>query len=126
MPPLPDGLIWDLDIGTTQVMLSVVSAPSGDYNANGVVDAADYVVWRKSLGEIGSDLAADGNSDGFVDDSDYEFWRGRIGNLAENGADFQLAGSVPEPATYVGLSVGFVFVLARWRNILHENRTYYP
>ena len=26
---------------------------AGDYNRNGVVDAADYTVWRNTLGQIG-------------------------------------------------------------------------
>ena len=34
----------------------------GDYNANGVVDAADYTVWRDSLGQTGMGLAADGDN----------------------------------------------------------------
>ena len=35
---------------------------AGDYNLDGIVDAADYVVWRKTLGQSGTDLAADGNN----------------------------------------------------------------
>ncbi len=27
--------------------------PPGDYNHNGTTDAADYVVWRKTLGQTG-------------------------------------------------------------------------
>ena len=38
----------------------------GDYNFNGVVDAADYIVWRKSLGST-NDLRADGDGNGSVD-----------------------------------------------------------
>src|SRR5262245_63184528 len=32
--------------GWTLTQTTASSAPTGDYNANGVVDAADYVVWR--------------------------------------------------------------------------------
>jgi len=31
-------------------MLTLVPSIPGDFNNNGVVDAADYVVWRKGLG----------------------------------------------------------------------------
>jgi T5SS/PEP-CTERM-associated repeat protein len=115
MPTLPDGLMWDLDVGATDVRLNVVSVPAGDYSANGVVDAADYVVWRRSLGQSGSNLAADGNNDGAVDTFDYEFWRSRIGNVAGNGASNLLAASVPEPATYVGFTLGLILVRAKRR-----------
>ena len=30
--------------------LAVFALPNGDFNQNGVLDAADYVVWRKSIG----------------------------------------------------------------------------
>ena len=30
--------------------LAVFALPNGDYNQNGIVDAADYVVWRTSIG----------------------------------------------------------------------------
>ena len=48
---------------------------AGDYNSDGTVDAADYVVWRKSLGQTGPDLAADGDNSGEVDLADYDYWR---------------------------------------------------
>ena len=44
----------------------------GDYNLNGVVDAADYVVWRQTLGQRGVGLAADGNNNNGVDSGDFD------------------------------------------------------
>ena len=49
----------------------------GDYNNNGVVDAADYVVWRKNFG--GTSLPNESASLGVVDDLDYAYWRSRFG-----------------------------------------------
>ena len=46
-----------------------------DYNQNGVVDAADYVVWHEQDGTSGTGLAADGDGNGMVDGADYEFWQ---------------------------------------------------
>jgi hypothetical protein len=55
-----------------------------DYNSNGVVDAADYVLWRNSLGST-TDLRADasgptaGVANGIVDQADYTYWRSNFG-----------------------------------------------
>src|SRR5262249_6702838 len=38
----------------------IITVP-GDYDGNGVVDAADYVMWRQQAGQTGAGLAADGN-----------------------------------------------------------------
>jgi hypothetical protein len=53
----------------------------GDYNYSGVVDAADYVLWRKSL-ESNGDLRADGDGDADVDQDDYAVWRANFGAVA--------------------------------------------
>jgi hypothetical protein len=53
--------------------------PPGDYNKDQVVDAADYVVWRKTLGNLGAGLAADGNWSGFVDLGDLGAWAANFG-----------------------------------------------
>jgi hypothetical protein len=50
----------------------------GDYNQDHVVDAADYVVWRKTVGST-DDFRADGNSDGVIDAGDYDVWRANFG-----------------------------------------------
>jgi hypothetical protein len=55
---------------------------TGDYNSNGTVDAADYVVWRKSDGQTGAGLPADGDGDGDVDADDYNVWRANFGRTA--------------------------------------------
>jgi hypothetical protein len=53
---------------------------TGDYNLNGVVDAADYVVWRNTLGTTGPLYAgADSSGNGIVDQADYLIWRANFG-----------------------------------------------
>ena len=47
----------------------------GDFNQDGVVDAADYVLWRDTKGQTGLGLPADGNGDQVVDQNDYNLWR---------------------------------------------------
>jgi hypothetical protein len=55
----------------------------GDFNGDGTVDAADYVVWRKT----------DGTPEG------YDAWRANFGQTAGSGSSSSPA--VPEPATAV-------------------------
>jgi CSLREA domain-containing protein len=56
----------------------------GDYNFNGVVDAADVIVWRKTAFGT-NDQRADGNGDGFVNQDDWHVWRANFGRTAESG-----------------------------------------
>ncbi|HEY3395082.1 MAG TPA: phytase [Lacipirellulaceae bacterium] len=52
----------------------------GDYNSSLSVDAADYVVWRKVLGQsVAPYSGADGNGNGRIDAADYDVWRGHHG-----------------------------------------------
>ena len=64
--------------------LTSAAALPGDYNSDGVVDAADYAVWRDSLlavATVGKFLNATGdtNADGEVDARDYALWRENFG-----------------------------------------------
>ena len=68
----------------------------GDYNGNGVVDAADYVVWRDSVGAA-TLLNRDNANAGPVGVDDYNSWRARLGNVS--GAGIGSGASVPEPQT---------------------------
>jgi T5SS/PEP-CTERM-associated repeat protein len=95
---LPNQLMWDVEVTDNAVRLNVVQAPDGDYNRDGAVDTADFIVWRRMLGQTGNRLAADGNGDGTVDQSDHSFWRIRFGNSIHSGsAAIGAAASVPEP-----------------------------
>ena len=48
--------------------------PTGDYNGNHVVDAADYVLWRNTLNQtVTAGSGADGNADGTINAADYDF-----------------------------------------------------
>jgi hypothetical protein len=111
---LPDGIrSFDLTfisggalsaLGTIYVddiSAAIVTAPLlvGDYNSNGIVDAADYVVWRDTLGSTGTGLAADGNGDTMVTQLDYEIWKANFGTTAGGAAAATAQQSpVPEPS----------------------------
>ena len=74
----------------------------GDYNKNSIVDAADFTVWRDTLGST-TDLRADGSKNGIVDQADYDYWRDRFGNVVRGG-EFIMTGS--STLTAFGVIVG--------------------
>ncbi|HEX3601325.1 MAG TPA: dockerin type I repeat-containing protein [Lacipirellulaceae bacterium] len=75
-------------------------SPTGDYNGDHKVDAADYVVWRSTLTKtVSAGTGADGNADGAINAADYTFWRSKFGNAAGSGSSFAAAQQTPEPAT---------------------------
>jgi hypothetical protein len=103
------------------------SAPTttGDYNRNGVVDAADYVVWRDTQNQMASPsgAGADGNANGTVDVADYDFWRARFGNGIPLGGGQGAVASVPEPTSAVLVLTALVAWRLRrgsWRDGAHR------
>ena len=102
--PALTGLMWNASQLYASGVLSVQIV--GDYNGNGIVDAADYSVWRDSLGSGGMGLAADGNNNGSIDDGDYTVWKMNFGQHAPGTAAARLSApnaTVPEPATMLML-----------------------
>jgi hypothetical protein len=119
--PLPN-----VDAALGDLALLTQSVGSGDYNGNGVVDAADYIVWRDSLGST-TILNANGNdrgtSMGIIDLADYEHWRSRFGNVATAvGSGSTFLASVPEPSGFVLWLFAAVMVSA-W---VRDYRRYEP
>jgi uncharacterized protein YjbI with pentapeptide repeats len=93
---------WDLTkIYTTgEVTLAALPAIPGDFNGNGAVDAADYVVWRKGMGT----------------QTAYETWRAKFGRTAGGGSAANAKAVVPEPRTpimFVAALVGCAIANAR-------------
>ena len=83
----------------------------GDYNSDGEVDAADYVVWRANLGSS-DNLAADGDGSGMVDEPDYGIWRLHFGQtLGSAAAASATLNTVPEPVTLSLAVAGMILVL---------------
>jgi Dockerin type I domain len=106
-----------LDPVTTpgSINFSVAGVSTGDYNGNGRVDAADYVLWRKTLNQSGPGLAADGNRNGFVDQADFTFWRARFGTVVASAVGVANGTAVPEPATV--LPIFLVAFVSLWPTI---------
>ena len=81
---------------------------------SGVVDAADYVVWRNTLGQSGTGLAADGNGNGIVDSLDDDVWKRNCGQ-ALSGSAATIAGfaTVPEPTERILLLMSCAGLFSR-------------
>lgn len=103
-------IIWDV---VTSEPLTLVQTLPGDFNDDGVVDAADYVVWRNHVGEP-NELALGGNGSGGggVDIADYELWKA---NYSAGAAGVPAAmAPIPEPSGIV-LGVAALVMLVAWR-----------
>ncbi|HEX4414438.1 MAG TPA: SUMF1/EgtB/PvdO family nonheme iron enzyme [Lacipirellulaceae bacterium] len=89
------------DTGFRLARIATVAGLPGDYNGNGVVDMADYVIWRDHLGtsfQLANEVA--GTTPGTVTQEDYTAWRARFGNTSGAGTGASLQGaSVPEPGS---------------------------
>ena len=99
----PDAGLFTLIKNPTSLVLQAVGASvAGDYNSNGVVDAADYyVVWRNTNGQnVTPGTGADGNGDGTVNANDYTFFARTIWKYLRQRS-WLGRGAVPEPTTAV-------------------------
>ena len=83
------------DDASVSVSLPFSIALAGDYNDDGIVDAADYAVWRDRLGDVS--LPNETVSLGIVDQEDYNEWRANFGQSASASGGSSGA-VVPEPA----------------------------
>jgi autotransporter-associated beta strand protein len=118
LPVLPAGLAWQVVYRTNGVTLNIaptgqqaIVSPVGDFNRDGTVNAADYSVWRNSLGSS-TVMAADGNGDNLVNQDDYAIWKNHFGlTWSPLAGDFNFDGHV-NAADYT-----------IWRNGLGETYT---
>jgi autotransporter-associated beta strand protein len=116
LPNPPSGLEWNTSqlYSTGVLTLSSAGLP-GDYNNNGLVDAADYVLWRN-----GGPLANEVDSPGTVNSADYTEWRARFGNSLGSGA------AIPEPGSWLLLLATLLLVtIAERRSCIQFERLGY-
>jgi hypothetical protein len=111
-PPADPGVPLTGNIRPTDFYISSMEitqpGPEGeeaDYNNDGVVDVADFVVWSKTNGS-GFDLTNEvqNTTPSDVTIHDYNEWAERFGNPPGGGSG--IGGSVPEPGTLVFLVAG--------------------
>jgi hypothetical protein len=98
-------LVLELDGGVGQLFkfntghpfLGITQPLIGDYNSDGTVDAADFVVWRKNPDALGGDAG-------------FNTWRANFGRATADGAivGSPSAANVPEPATVMMFVIGAI------------------
>jgi hypothetical protein len=120
-----------------------IPEPTADYNGNGVVDAADYVAWRKNggaqteyqawltnFGHGQSETTGDFNLDGQINaadyvalrktggsQQDYNLWRTNFGATTAGAAAVAPSGAttVPEPTSVALAALAFLPLACRLR-----------
>ena len=99
---------------TGEVVYVTPDPMDGDYNGDSTVNAADYTVWRNTLGDD-MNLDADGDGDGVVDRDDYVIWKWNYGNSAGSGSELAQQTPVPEPVTAVAAIVAILTAVGTLR-----------
>ncbi len=79
------------------------SSSSGDFNGDGNVDAADFVIWRRGI------------ADGTMSTSEYDEWRTHFGKVSTIQINLTGESPVPEPPQSVFLLVAASIVHTRVR-----------
>jgi hypothetical protein len=79
----------------------------GDHNADGKVDAADYVVWRKT---------------GIDGQQGYDDWRTNFGRPPGAGTGLGTGGTVPEPGTFVLSLLAYLISISAFLPRKHPRR----
>jgi hypothetical protein len=102
--PLSNGL-YTLEYQTNSLLGSQITFVSaavlpGDFNNDGVVDAADYGLWRSGLGNT-------------YTQADDDVWLAHFGQTIGGGASAGATAAVPEPGTSALLLVGLLTICAR-------------
>jgi hypothetical protein len=88
----------------------------GDFNGDGMVNAADYSVWRNGLGSI-------------YTQADYEIWKAHFGESWPPGSSATSSVAVPEPTSWAMAGVCLATLLfwqGRSTLLSHELRQYPP
>jgi alpha-L-arabinofuranosidase len=93
------GNLFNVSVPARSIVTYVIPAATelaGDYNDDGIVNAADYIVWRNNLGQQVT-LPGD-ETPGSVDEADYVTWQENFGATADTNGSAN-GNPVPEPTT---------------------------
>ena len=94
--------------------VDVLNLPAGDYDFNGVVNADDHAVWRRSFGSTTA-AEADGNGNGRVDAADYVVWRNSLAGSAA-GSLSGMTAAIPEPLAACNLIAAALLLAGQRRS----------
>jgi hypothetical protein len=110
-PPGPWTIQDNRDYGfKTYVVSEENTTLLGDYNQNGMIDAADYTVWR-DLFLVDEAVLPNDPTPNVIYQSDYEYWKSHFDALPEGAGGG--GASVPEPAAITLMLVPVVGGLCR-------------
>jgi T5SS/PEP-CTERM-associated repeat protein/autotransporter-associated beta strand protein len=101
LPTVPN-LCFDVIYNLQSVVVTVVPALPGDFNADGIVDAADYVVWRKEILPPNAP-------------TDYNTWRQHFAESASGSSGNSDTPSIPEPPLFMSAVVALILLLIKPR-----------
>jgi hypothetical protein len=90
-------------------VLTDVAVDDADFDGNGVVDGADFLIWQRGSGAAGGPEQGDANNDAIVNADDLEIWKAQFGT----GAATVAAGAVPEPAATTLAIIGILGAASR-------------
>jgi hypothetical protein len=99
--------------GVLQVGAVVPPIFAGDYNDDGVVDAADYIVWKKNVGEPAGTLPND-DTGLPIGSPQYNLWSTNFGNVEAGSSG---SGTIPEPASVILLTCMLAALPGRCRRL---------
>jgi hypothetical protein len=109
-------MMYRLDLATLPLMFERLV---GDYNLDGVVDAADYTVWQDTFGSS-TDLRANGDNSGasfqLVDEADYSAWRANFGTTIVAGSASSAGVQLPEPQALASAVIWLGVLVQRRRS----------
>jgi len=74
----PDYNIWLAHAGNSFTTPAPMPTIQGDYDFDGDVDGNDFLMWQRTFGNTASPRLSDGNCNGVVDAADYVIWRDRF------------------------------------------------
>jgi hypothetical protein len=97
LPQLPWDVDWQVAYSANAVTLNVIT--TGDFNKDGIVNTADFVIWRMNAGN----------------QAEYDVWRSNFGRIIATGATLN-ASSVPEPSCSALIVAGSILCFALWAN----------
>jgi hypothetical protein len=109
--PIDDGSGWlEVFIPAGNHELELVTAvPNGDFDFDGIVDGADFLIWQRNFGMAGAGHSdGDADYDGDVDSFDLDIWQSGFPSPFSS-----FAAAVPEPQALVLLGWGLLLTMSK-------------
>ncbi|HEY4235274.1 MAG TPA: hypothetical protein VGM76_17720 [Lacipirellulaceae bacterium] len=102
------GYAYENQLGQAIAAGDVGTPPAvpGDYNGDGIVNAADYTVWRDHLDQTFALPNRDGTNSGKINSADYTYWVNHFGQHSGGTGAGINDGAVPESSSLLMATIG--------------------